>query len=338
MKKSIVCLVLTLVLTAGLLLSVCAANTPDLSFRSSDPKGGNTVVSMSLTNIPSSNPVLYAQIELTCVSNDHNIVKKNSAMVFWGNTTNMQVTTQFGSTADSLLLLIEPQTTSFAGRGTGQLLTFEVSNGYGDLAAPAFDLKAVLILKDGTEYEVSRKVTAYMDDACMDSHNYVSGVCVKCGYTQPTTGKPTTVKPTTVKPTTAKPTTAKPTTVAPTTKAPTIVPTTKAPTVVPSTVAPTVRPTVAPTTAPDVIPTFTFPTQSTAVPSAEATQTPTEAPTTAAPTVVPTATPQTQPTAPTDDASAGASGWVLTVILLVAAAVMAGVCVFLLIKSRKDTK
>lgn len=174
MKKSIVCLLLILILAASALMQVSAADTPDLKIAGTAPADGVSTITVEFTNIPENNPVEYAQILLTCRTASHNIV--NKSLSFNGSTDDMQMTHTFNTSADNLLLLLEPVRSDCAGMGNGKAYTFSVKH-TGDKAEDVgFDLAAVLILKDGTEYELNQRITAQL-----------------ASPTDPTTQPPTTV-------------------------------------------------------------------------------------------------------------------------------------------------
>ena len=138
MRKSILCLILVAVLASFLLLHVSAA-TPSVNLTRTELSGGKYTVTVNFTNIPANNGVEYAQILLTCRSSQHSIVNNSLSMKVSGN---IKVTQQFNTTADSLLVLIEPTVNTFAGIGSHAVFTFTVSQSSGSETDPGFDLAA----------------------------------------------------------------------------------------------------------------------------------------------------------------------------------------------------
>lgn len=189
MKKSIICLLLITVLAAGLVFNTSAADTPDLKVTDTAPLDGSSTVSVEFVNIPENNPVEYAQILLTCRTNPHNITK--NTLSFKGNADDMLLTQTFNTTADNLLVLLEPQSNTSVGIGNGLVYTFTLRHTTASAEAAGFDLAAVLILKDGTEYELNQRITA-------------QPASTPTNPTDPTTQPPTTVP---VTPPTTEPTT-----------------------------------------------------------------------------------------------------------------------------------
>ena len=178
MKKSIICLLLITVLAAGLVFNTSAADTPDLKVTDTAPLDGSSTVSVEFVNIPENNPVEYAQILLTCRTNPHNITK--NTLSFKGNADDMLLTQTFNTTADNLLVLLEPQSNTSVGIGNGLVYTFTLRHTTASAEAAGFDLAAVLILKDGTEYELNQRITA-------------QPASTPTNPTDPTTQPPTTV-------------------------------------------------------------------------------------------------------------------------------------------------
>lgn len=156
MRKTILCLILVAVLASCLLLQASAA-TPGISLTRTELSGGKYTVTVNFADIPANNGVEYAQILLTCRSSQHNITNNSLTMLVSGD---LLVTKQFNTSADSLLVLIEPTKNTFAGIGSGSVFTFTVSQSSGEAADPGFDLSAILILKDGTEQEINQRVNA----------------------------------------------------------------------------------------------------------------------------------------------------------------------------------
>ena len=162
MKKKIFSLILAVALLAALAVNVSAEATPDINLTYTTQSEGKYTVTVTLANIPQNNGVEYAQILLTCRSSQHNIVNKSMTLLAQGN---IQTTKQFNTSADSLLVLIEPKDNHFAGISNTAVYTFTVTQSGTEQVAPGFDLSAILILKDGTEQEINSRVTAqYVSD------------------------------------------------------------------------------------------------------------------------------------------------------------------------------
>ena len=162
MKKKIFSLILAVALLAALAVNVSAEATPDINLTYTTQSEGKYTVTVTLANIPQNNGVEYAQILLTCRTSQHNIVNKSMTMLAQGN---IQATKQFNTSADSLLVLIEPKDNHFAGISNTAVYTFSVIQSGNGQEAPKFDLSAILILKDGTEQEINSRVTAeYIPD------------------------------------------------------------------------------------------------------------------------------------------------------------------------------
>lgn len=179
MKKNIICLLLIAAMAAGLLFNASATDTADLKVTGAAHSGGNITVSVEFVNIPENNPVEYAQILLTCRTSQHNIA--SGSMRFNGDTNDMLATETFNTSADSLLVLLEPTGSSSVGMGNGLVYTFSLRNTGGQAGPAGFDLAAVLILKDGTEHELNQRINASITPAPTTSTS----------TSQPTTGTPT---------------------------------------------------------------------------------------------------------------------------------------------------
>ncbi len=201
MRKTFICLLLVAVLASCLLLNVSAA-APGVSLTRTELSGGKYTVTVSFTDIPANNGVEYAQILLTCRSGQHNITNNSLTMKVSGD---LQVTKQFNTSADSLLVLMEPTVNTFPGIGNGAVFTFTVSQSGNEQLDPGFDLLAILILKDGTEQEINQRVSATLPNT--PSHPTTSVPPVGSTTVPPvgsTSTQPTTVIPTappTVQPT-----------------------------------------------------------------------------------------------------------------------------------------
>lgn len=174
--KKIFSVLLAVVLMAALTVHVSADPAPGISLSYAPLSEGKYTVTVTFTNVPENNGVEYAQILLTCRTSEHNITNKSMSLLAEGN---IQVTKQFNTSADSLLVLIEPKDNHFAGISNTAVYTFTVSQSGNKQVDPGFDLSAILILKDGTEQEINDRVTAV----------FVSDP------TPPTTQPPTTTEP-----------------------------------------------------------------------------------------------------------------------------------------------
>lgn len=162
MKKKIFSLILAVALLAALAVNVSAETAPNITLSYAAQSEGKYTVTVTLANIPQNNGVEYAQILLTCRTSQHNIVNKSMTLLAQGN---IQATKQFNTSADSLLVLIEPKDNHFAGISNTAVYSFAVTQSGTEQAAPGFDLSAILILKDGTEQEINSRVTAqYVSD------------------------------------------------------------------------------------------------------------------------------------------------------------------------------
>lgn len=199
MRKKLLFAALAAVMIAGLLLPAAAAPTPEVAVSCTPAGSGSYTVRVAFANVPQDNPVEYAQILLTCRSAQHDLT---------ANSLNAQVTDEamlmthvFQSTADSLLVLIEPTRSDFAGIGNTGVYTFSLVHSGGQTAAPAFDLSAVLILKDGTEYEQNLRLTTYLTGLCAGGHRYAAGLCAVCGAKEPATSPSSTPTSGTTQPT-----------------------------------------------------------------------------------------------------------------------------------------
>lgn len=162
MKKKIFSLILAVALLAALAVNVSAETAPNITLSYAAQSEGKYTVTVTLANIPQNNGVEYAQILLTCRTSQHNIVNKSMTLLAQGN---IQATKQFNTSADSLLVLIEPKDNHFAGISNTAVYSFTVTQSGNGQEAPQFDLSAILILKDGTEQEINSRVTAeYIPD------------------------------------------------------------------------------------------------------------------------------------------------------------------------------
>lgn len=198
MRKKITILMLVALLVTCLALPAAAANNPAIALSRTAVSGGKCTVTLAFKDIPQGNPVRYAQILLTSRSSQCDIVKDSLSMKVSGE---MQVTKQYNTTADSLLVLIEPSEYSFSGIGTGNVFTFTVKS-TSTTVNPSFDLSAILILEDGTEKEINQNISVTVPDPCAGGHNYVNGSCSRCGAADPNY-KPTTSSSSTTKPSTS---------------------------------------------------------------------------------------------------------------------------------------
>lgn len=187
MRKKITILMMVALLVICLALPAAAANNPAIALSRTAVSGGKCTVTLAFKDIPQGNPVRYAQILLTSRSSQCDIVKDSLSMKVSGE---MQVTKQYNTTADSLLVLIEPSEYSFSGIGTGNVFTFTVKS-TSTTVNPSFDLSAILILEDGTEKEINQNISVTVPDPCAGGHNYVNGSCSRCGAADPNY-KPTT--------------------------------------------------------------------------------------------------------------------------------------------------
>ena len=127
MKRNLICLLLIAAMAAGLLFNASAADTADLKISGVAHSGGNITVSVEFVNIPENNPVEYAQILLTCRTSQHNIA--SGSMRFNGDANDMLATETFNTSADSLLVLLEPTGSSSVGMGDGLVYTFHIREG-----------------------------------------------------------------------------------------------------------------------------------------------------------------------------------------------------------------
>ena len=157
MKKILISLLLVAVMVSCLIFGTLAANDPSITLSRTELSGGKYTITVSFADIPQSNLVEYAQILLTCRSSQHNIGVNSLITKVSGD---FQITHQFNTVADSLLVLIEPTKNTFAGIGNGAVYTFTVSQSSGEQTDPGFDLSAILILKDGTEKEINARLSA----------------------------------------------------------------------------------------------------------------------------------------------------------------------------------
>ncbi len=181
MRKKITILMMVALLVTCLALPVAAANDPAIALSRTAVSGGKCTVTLTFKDIPQGNPVEYAQILLTSRSSQCDIVKDSLSMQVSGD---MLVTKQYNTTADSLLVLIEPTKSSFPGIGECNVFTFTVKS-TSTTVNPSFDVSAILILKDGTEKEINQTVGVTVPDSCAGGHNFVSGSCTRCGAADP---------------------------------------------------------------------------------------------------------------------------------------------------------
>lgn len=216
MRKSIICLLLIAIMASCLLLNVSAA-APGINLTRAELSDGKYTVTVNFADIPVNNAVEYAQILLTCRSSQHSIINNSLTMKVSGD---LQVTKQFNTSADSLLVLLEPTVNTFSGVGTGAVFTFTVSQTGSEQLDPGFDLSAILILKDGTEQEINQRVSASLpntpsqpttsvppvssttvppvsittqptttlppvQDPCAGGHTFRDGFCIYCATKDP---------------------------------------------------------------------------------------------------------------------------------------------------------
>ena len=155
-KKKIIILIalITLILT----LSQVSAETSPIQVRYVDQGNGQYTVQLDFTDIPKDNAVEYAQILLTCISEQHQIAA--DSLLWQASRSDLLVTDQFDVASNSLLVLIEPTDRLCAGVGSGKVFSFCVLQKDQMSVSPAIQLEAILILKDGTELEINHIIEA----------------------------------------------------------------------------------------------------------------------------------------------------------------------------------
>lgn len=160
--KKLLSVVFAVAILMVMAVNVSAEAAPDIMLSYAAQSEGKYTVTVTFANVPENNGVEYAQILLTCRTSQHNIVNKSMTLLAQGN---IQATKQFNTSADSLLVLIEPKDNHFAGISNTAVYSFTVTQSGNGQEAPQFDLSAILILKDGTEQEINSRVTAeYIPD------------------------------------------------------------------------------------------------------------------------------------------------------------------------------
>lgn len=155
--KKLMSVVFAVAILMVMAVNVSAETAPDITLSYAAQSEGKYTVTVSFANVAENNGVEYAQILLTCRSGQHNIVNKSMTLLAQGN---ILATKQFNTSADSLLVLLEPKDNTFAGISNTAVYTFSVIQSGNGQEAPQFDLSAILILKDGTEQEINSRVTA----------------------------------------------------------------------------------------------------------------------------------------------------------------------------------
>lgn len=145
-------------LLSGSFMTVSAASDPEIRLTAGGLNDGKATVTLSLENMPSGKNVEYAQIELACKTEDFDIVSESFAMA--AKPSKIKTTVKQDAGKGSILLLIEPEENTFAGLTDGNVCSFTVQNKTGGQIDPEFLLSAVLILKDGTEYEWNTNLSA----------------------------------------------------------------------------------------------------------------------------------------------------------------------------------
>lgn len=140
-------------LLTGNLLSVSAASDPTIHMTATNVIDGEATVILSLQDIPTSNNVEYAQIELVCESENFMIVPDSLHMD--NSSKQIKSTANQNSEGNGVLLLVEPETNTFEGLRNGDICSFVIKNETGKQTDLTVSLHAILILKDGMEYEWS---------------------------------------------------------------------------------------------------------------------------------------------------------------------------------------
>lgn len=152
MKRVLVVLVILLSAFMRFTPSAAAEEPPVLTARSTLQENGEVSVTFSLDSLPNGSGILYAQIELSLQPGDFTLQKESFSWL--PNEEDVLVTPQWNG--DSLLLLLEPETVSFAGCAQ-PLFSLRLQNNTGGKTDPVFNITCIFLIRPGRKLFIRQR-------------------------------------------------------------------------------------------------------------------------------------------------------------------------------------
>ena len=165
MKRVLVVLVILLSAFMRFTPSAAAEEPPVLTARSTLQENGEVSVTFSLDSLPNGSSILYAQIELSLQPGDFTLQKESFSWL--PNDEDVLVTPQWNG--DSLLLLLEPETVSFAGLDAQPLFSLRLQNNTGGKTDPVFNITCIFIDQTGQETLYTAEISGITGEAVSSS-------------------------------------------------------------------------------------------------------------------------------------------------------------------------
>ncbi len=165
MKRVFVVLMSLVSVFAQFMPPAAAEDPPVWTVQSAPEENGEVCVTFSLISLPKGSGLLYAQIELALLPGDYTVQKESFSWL--PKDEGVLVTPQWN--ADNLLLLLEPETASFAGLDPQPLFSLRLQNDTGSETEPVFHIACILIDRAGQETLYTAEISGLTGEAVSPS-------------------------------------------------------------------------------------------------------------------------------------------------------------------------